>query len=333
MESETLREITPGLEGGRAFCIISVVKEGRLYLASRAGKQCVLKCSDGSAKGIEMLKREYSLSLGLSHPGLASVIAYEEDSPVGPCIVQEYIDGDTLAEWLAGKPGAGQRRMVVSELLSVMAYLHRKGVIHNDLKPENILISRTSGSLKLIDFGFADNDAFSAKALGGTRAYASPELLSGMRVDARSDVYSIGLLLRDVFPGRYRRLVRRCLKVEPSGRFSSAGEVERAWRRRWLPFFRVALFVVVAVGLSFAADAYLTRRAADAWYAREVPAFREALSASGTAEEVYAAWATLASSYSDALNTRSGEHISSRYNDVFPGLQEELARKLRELGQ
>ena len=227
MESETLREITTGLDYGKSYSILSTIKDGRLFLAAKAGKRFILKTSDGSAKGIEQLKREYELSIGLSHPGLAYVFTYEEQSPVGPCIVQENVDGETLSEWLAKNPSAKERRRIIAELLSVTAYLHQKGVIHNDLKPENILISRSGGALKLIDLGFADNDTYSEKAIGGTRSYASPELLAGKRPDASSDVYSIGLLIREIAPGRYPCIVRRCRKKDSAKRFASAGELEK----------------------------------------------------------------------------------------------------------
>ena len=155
-ESETLREVTTRLDSGE-YRIVSTLKEGRLYIAEKAGKRFVLKTAAG-AKGMEQLKREYELSIGLSHPGLAFVFTYEEDSPVGPCLVQEFVDGETLTLWLSGNPSSRERRCIYSELLAVVGYLHQKGVVHNDLKPDNILISKASGALKLIDLGFADDD-------------------------------------------------------------------------------------------------------------------------------------------------------------------------------
>lgn len=248
MISETLREVTASLEDGE-YRIVATLKEGRLYLAEKAGKRFVLKTAKG-AKGLEQLKREYELSIGLSHPGLAYVFTYEEDSSVGPCLVQEYVDGDTLTLWLTGNPSSRERRRVCSELLAVMAYLHQKGVVHNDLKPDNILISKASGAVKLIDLGFADDDTHLGKALGGTRSYASPELLAGAPVSARSDVYSLGVILQELFPGRYRRIVRRCLRPEPSRRHASAGELERAWKNngKGLRYSLVAFVSVLIVG-------------------------------------------------------------------------------------
>lgn len=243
--SETMRPVSTALEYGGSYVLLSVVREGRVFLAQKAGKRFVLKTSDGSAQGIESLKREYEIGAGLSHPGLPYVFTYEEVSPVGPCIVQEYVDGRTLGEWLAGNPAAADRRRVFSELLGVMQYLHGKGVIHNDLKPENIMVSRSSGTLKLIDLGFADGDTFVQKSLGGTRRYASPELLRGERVDARSDIYSLGILLDEVFPGRYGRVVRRCTQADPARRYQSAEALQKALDGYYRPI-RITLFAVLA---------------------------------------------------------------------------------------
>ena len=240
-----MRPVTTALDYGGSYAVLSTIREGRVFLARKAGKRFVLKTSDGTTQGIESLKREYELSVGLSHPSLPYVFTYEEDSPVGPCIVQEYVDGRTLGEWLDGKPSAAERRRAFSELLGAVRYLHGKGVIHNDLKPENILVSRSSGTLKLIDLGFADGDTFVQKALGGTRRYASPELLRGERVDARSDIYSLGILLDEVLPGRYGRIVRRCTQADPARRYQSAEALQKALEGYYRPI-RIALIAALA---------------------------------------------------------------------------------------
>ena len=210
--SETLREVTENLDDGH-YTILSFLKEGRLYLAERAGKRLVLKTVRGEdGRSLEMLKREYELSASLSHSDIAFVFTWEELSPVGPCIVQEYVDGRSLRVWLTEKPSIQERRRIFREPLSVVAYLHRKGLTHNDLKPENLMVTRTDNSLKLIDLGFSDDGVHLSHSLGGTRGYASPELMAGEKVDARSDIYSLGVLLREMFPHRFGRIVRRCLQ-------------------------------------------------------------------------------------------------------------------------
>ncbi len=249
-ESETLREVTTRLDSGE-YRIVSTLKEGRLYIAEKAGKRFVLKTAAG-AKGMEQLKREYELSIGLSHPGLAFVFTYEEDSPVGPCLVQEFVDGETLTLWLSGNPSSRERRCIYSELLAVVGYLHQKGVVHNDLKPDNILISKASGALKLIDLGFADDDTHLEKAIGGTRSYASPELLSGGSVDSRSDIYSIGLILLDLFPRGYAHIARRCLRRNADRRYQSVEAVGKAFKNNGKALkYTVLSLVLAALAASF----------------------------------------------------------------------------------
>ncbi len=263
MVSETLREITPGLDDGK-YTIVSTLKEGRLYLAEKAGKRFVLKTSPG-AKGLEMLKREYTISLALPHPFIASAVAWEENTPVGPAIVMEYIRGRNLSEYLKEKPSFEARKRIFGQLLEAVGAIHRQSIIHNDLKPENILITEADNDLKLIDFGFADNDAhILEKGLGGTRQYASPELLAHQLTDARSDIYSIGRLMQDIFPGRYRSIVRRCLRQSPDRRYPSVRALEKALvARRRLWTIAPAALAVTLVLLPY----FLIPRSAQAPYA------------------------------------------------------------------
>lgn len=252
MVSETLREITPGLDDG-TYRIVSTLKEGRLYLAEKAGKRFVLKTADG-VRGLELLKREYEMALRLQHPFIASAIGWEESTPVGPAIVMEYIRGRSLSAFLQEKPSLQARRRVFAQLLEAVGAIHRQSIIHNDIKPENILITEADNDVKLIDFGFADADAhILERSLGGTRQYASPELLAQRETDARSDIYSIGRLMRELFLGRYCLISRKCCQSNPDKRYRNIDALKDAWahRRRplWIAFF--LLIVALAFGLIF----------------------------------------------------------------------------------
>ena len=346
MVSETLREVTTSLDDGN-YRIVSTLKEGRLYLAEKAGKRFVLKTAAG-AKGLEMLKREYEVSIGLSHPGLAYVLTYEEDTPVGPCLVQEFVDGETLAQWLSGNPSARERRRVFGELLSVAGYLHQKDIVHNDLKPDNILISKASGALKLIDLGFADSDTHLGKAIGGTRSYASPELLSGAAVTAASDVYSLGVILKSLFPGRYRSIVRRCLQEEPSRRYASAGELERAWKSsgKGFRYGLVAVVATIVLGgfLWSGLQVRNTKDFVDEWYVRESLTYRTALKKARSQQDLVAAWSALTERYNELyseayamtpapLKSVMFEYLQTRYNDSFMPLYDEFVKRTNEVAK
>ena len=257
--SETMRELSPAAEG--SYSILSMLKEGshsRVFLAERAGKRFVLKTplTDGGMD-LEFLRREWEMSIGLSHPGLGYVFTWEESSPVGPCLVQEWVDGRSLSAYLSEGHSLSQRKRVFGQLLSVISYLHRKGVVHNDLSPANILISRADDAVKIIDLGYADDDTHaSAKSLGGTRGYASPELLAGRLTDARSDIWTLGALMKDIFPGKYGRIVRRCMQTRPASRYQSVEALEKAWRGYLRPLW-IGLAVLLACGLGFLTWSYI----------------------------------------------------------------------------
>lgn len=253
--SETMREITPSLDDGR-YTIISAIREGRLYLTEKAGKHFVLKTSDGSAKGLELLKREYGLSLRIQHPFIASSVGWEEQTPVGPAIAIEYVKGRTLAEYLKESPSVKARQRLFGQLLDAVAAIHRQSVIHNDLKPENIIITDADNDVKLIDFGFADADLYySDKGLGGTRSYASPELLSHGSIDARSDIYSLGRIMCDIFHGRYESISGKCLQANPAKRYPNVDALKKAWEHRnrrtvWIAAV-LAIFLLAGLGILF----------------------------------------------------------------------------------
>ena len=248
MVSETLREVTTRLDDGK-YRVVSTLKEGRLFLAEKAGKRFVLKTAEG-AKGLELLKREYEIALRLQHPFIASAIAWEENTPIGPAIVMEYIRGRSLAKYLQEKPSLEARKRVFGQLLEAVGAIHRQSIIHNDIQPENILITETDNDAKLIDFGFADEDAhILEKGLGGTRQYASPELLAHQDTDARSDIYSIGCLMRNLFPGRYCQISRKCCRTNPEKRYRNIDELKDAWAHRQRPFWMRSFLLVAALAL------------------------------------------------------------------------------------
>ena len=250
MVSETLREITASLDDGQ-YRIVSTLKEGRLYLAEKSGKRLVLKTAQG-ARGLELLKREYEIALRLQHPFIASAIGWEESTPIGPAIVIEYIRGRNLSAFLKEKPSMQTRRRIFAQLMEAVGAMHRQSIIHNDIKPENILITEADNDVKLIDFGFADGDAhILEKGLGGTRQYASPELLEHLKTDARSDIYSIGCLMRDLFPGRYGRIARKCCKANPDKRYRNINALKVAWvhRQRQMWVVLIHLIAALAIGI------------------------------------------------------------------------------------
>ena len=234
------------------YCDPILIKTGtasRLYRVSRAGKYFIIKTAkDGAGVMMDMILREYDLSIGLSHPHIVNVFTFEDSTPVGPGIVMEYIDGVTLTEFLAQNPSKKFRQKAVEQLLDAVAYLHRKGIIHNDLKPENILISRVDNTLKIIDFGLSDNDAyFLYKGLGCTPKYASPELLNHEHTDSQSDIYSLGLIINEILGRRYAHISSKASARDKSDRYANVDELAKAFRRSNIISYILIVSVILTI--------------------------------------------------------------------------------------
>lgn len=145
----------------------------------------------------------------------------------------EYIEGRNLNEYLAENPSLKSRERILSELLEAVSYIHKKGIVHNDLKPENILISRKGDSLKLIDFGLSDDDAhFIIKTPGCSPTYAAPELMDDRKSDVRSDIYSLGKIMRVLIGNRYKRISSKCCNENPERRYQNIDSLTKVWKER-----------------------------------------------------------------------------------------------------
>ena len=241
-------EMGDGEQGFHDFKLLKTTANASLYLAIKAGKRFLIKTTkDNSEQQSKMLYREYQLSIGCDHPHLVHIYTVEEGLPFGTGLVMEYIEGRTLDKYLAEKPSKKGRERIFSELLSAVGYLHKRGVIHNDLKPENILVTHADNTLKLIDFGLADSDAeYALRTLGCTPRYASPELQARAEaIDARSDIYSVGVLMQEIFGTS--SISARCTKANPEKRYANIAALQRAWQNRKRP--QKVLLGVVATAI------------------------------------------------------------------------------------
>ncbi len=221
-----------------------------LYRARRFGRYYVLKglapeYRDDPAMR-EYLSKEYQIGVQLDHPHIVRVNSLEEDPKAGLCIVMEYVDGQSLDQWLLTKPSATARKRIIRQILDAMAYCHERQIWHLDLKPSNILITKDGLTAKIIDFGLSDNSGFAFRQTGGTRKYAAPEQLAGQYADHRSDIYALGGILKRMFPHRYGRVVRRAQRPEPNKRPQSVTALAKLMRPRWelwlLPVLLIGLF-------------------------------------------------------------------------------------------
>lgn len=176
----------------------------------------------------------------LAHPNVVAIYDVGEQNGT-PYIVAELVEGGTLAGRI---PLSAEEALPIAiAIAEALADAHQRGIVHRDLKPANILMTR-GGIPKISDFGLAKclepvvSDAPTAMTregvVMGTPAYMSPEQAAGRTVDFRSDIYSFGVILREMFhrnPGaRVSAIINRCLAKDPAARYGNTADLVRDLR-------------------------------------------------------------------------------------------------------
>jgi serine/threonine-protein kinase len=245
---------------------------GVVYLArdTRLDRQVAIKTlplhlvADPNVR--ERFLREARTAARLSHPNIVGI--YRADEIAGHVFfVMAYIDGESLAQRIRriGRIEPREAARVLCDVADALGYAHAHGVIHRDVKAENILLDAKTGRAMVTDFGIARlAEAAPLTATGqvlGTVYYVSPEQVSGERIDARTDIYSLGVAGFFALSGRFpfdaelasavllahvtktapplhtvvsdvprplADVVDRCLFKDPAGRFQSCTEVSEA---------------------------------------------------------------------------------------------------------
>jgi serine/threonine-protein kinase len=215
-------------------------------------------------KARRRFETEAQAAARLVHPNVVTVFDSGEENGV-PFLVMERLPGRTLAdEFMAGLLALPRVREVAREILSALEAAHRAGIVHRDIKPGNVLLT-DDGHVKVGDFGIAktvdDIDQTQTLELIATLSYLAPERLAGEPASARSDLYSVGVLLYEAISGRrpfteaspaaemvaiergdpapvaslrsplpddLARVVERSMSRDPADRYSSAAEMAAA---------------------------------------------------------------------------------------------------------
>ena len=154
---------------------------------------------------VERFRREASSAAGLSHPNVVAIFDRGEWDGTY-YIAMEFVDGRTLKDIIRERGAAPPEAAidVTLQILRAARYAHNHGVIHRDIKPHNVLIDQ-EGRVRVTDFGIAragTSDITETGSVMGTAQYLSPEQAQGRSVDARSDLYSIGIVLYELLTGR-----------------------------------------------------------------------------------------------------------------------------------
>lgn len=194
---------------------MGVVYEAEQERPARRVAIKLLRAERLTEAGVRRMEFEGEVLGRLSHPGIATVFeagVWDDGGVSRPFVAMELIEGAPISEY-ADDAGLGlrERLALMARVCDAAHHAHQRGVIHRDLKPGNILVN-AAGDPKIVDFGIAGDlggagDAARAVThtgqLLGTLAYMAPERLSGGRVtDARSDIYSLGVVLYELLAGR-----------------------------------------------------------------------------------------------------------------------------------
>ena len=213
-------------------------------------------------------EREARLAASFQHENIVHIYDYLAQ-PVH-AIVMEYVDGTTLARIIeeTGALPTDVGVMIALQVANALEYAHARGLIHRDIKPGNIMIKR-NGEVKLMDFGIARMREMESLTLPGTLmgtpSYMSPEQVLGQPLDVRSDIFSFGIVMYEIFTGikpfpdeeedpssskilkgKYlsprsvysdiprslQRIIRKCLKMKPRKRYASMQELARVLGKR-----------------------------------------------------------------------------------------------------
>jgi serine/threonine-protein kinase len=247
---------------------------GEVYRAvhSKLGRVAAVKVLTLATQGAGFVERffnEARIQASLQHPNVATLYDFCEVAGQ-PCIIMEYVDGQTVAERVAACRSAlplQEAAYIFEKVVEAIDYVHRHGVIHRDIKSNNIKVG-TRGEVKLLDFGIAkaqtSQNLTQAGSIIGTLHYLAPELVRGGGSDERGDIWALGVLLYEMTTGRVpfdsdtlgdlcdrigrcdypapehlnpalpreaARIISRCLRRDPSERYRTAADLLADARR------------------------------------------------------------------------------------------------------
>ncbi len=281
--SQATSENESKIEDIGPYHLIKLIGEGgtgNVYLAvdTRLDRKVAIKILSvdftEDVDRVSRFKQEARATSSLNHPNIVTIFEVGETQDRN-YIVTEFVEGVILRERLTAASPRGldakETVSIITQVLQALDAAHRAGIIHRDIKPENIIV-RGDGLVKVLDFGIAKLQASQPASVGhlttrtgvviGTAAYMSPEQARGQKVDHRTDIFSVGIVLYEMLCGRkpfegdtwsdvmaavlvkdpppidaavaplaLKEIVERCLEKDPDKRFQSASDLTFALRQ------------------------------------------------------------------------------------------------------
>ncbi|MDR1455644.1 MAG: protein kinase [Tannerella sp.] len=252
---------------------------GSVYLAvnKNMNQKVAVKVLNAHYADSETVRRRFreeaDMLCRLDHPHIVKFLNYVENAD-GMFLIMEYVDGITLEEFITSKNGLiveARARDLFDQILDAFTCAHKRDVVHCDIKPANIILTGDREGhiiVKVLDFGIAkiisESDRDEAGMIVGTPSYMSPEQVEGRPLDARSDIYSLGVLLHQMLTGsapydsttlseaeihdkvlseplarmkefypyisdKAQKIVDRAVAKKPDDRFRNCAEFRKAW--------------------------------------------------------------------------------------------------------
>jgi len=198
----------------KGYLVIDKIKDGSVGTVWRgvnsakkefALKQIALKKANDSGL-LRQFEKEAILTKKLSHPNIIKVFDYVDVKPQ-PFFVMEFFESENLKYAMAHMPERVHKKefQILMAIADALAYVHAQGIVHKDIKPENVLINGRC-DVRLIDFSLAqtkwDRMLQFGKRIEGTPLYMAPEQIRGERCDARTDMYSFGVMMYEMMAKR-----------------------------------------------------------------------------------------------------------------------------------
>lgn len=203
-----------------------VIKSKGVYLfvkTTRDGATVMLKALKSEYKDKSqyqaLLRKEFETVSKLDHANIVKEIELIDDPKYGKAIVEEYVDGRSLSDYLKENHSVEEKLNIVRQIASAVGYANQRNIQHRNLKASNVLIAKQGDQVKVIDFRMPFSDDLHVGY--SSMAHVSPELKDGtVAIDARADVYSLGVLMKQMgLPEDYNGLIDKCCSYNRGDRY------------------------------------------------------------------------------------------------------------------